>query len=76
MAPAAYPIHTPMTSSMAMASDMMSVRILLTPARSRGDIMTMPSGMFCRAMPNVTVHASDMSSALNPTPAAMPSGSL
>lgn len=76
MLPAAYPIHTPITSSMAMASDMIRVRVLFTPASKRGEMITIPSGMFWSAIPNDTVHAFEMSVELNPTPAAMPSGSL
>ena len=54
----------------------MSVRILLTPAIRRGEIITIPSGTFCRAIPNVTDQAALLSVSLKPTPAAIPSGNL
>ena len=58
-----------------MATDIMNVRMRFTPASSSGAIITMPSGMFCSAMPKLTVHDAS-SPSLMLTPAAMPSGNL
>ena len=41
-----------------------------------GAIMTMPSGIFCRAMPPAMTRACEVSPEPKPTPAAMPSGRL
>ena len=48
----------------------------LIPAASIGPMITIPSGMFCRAMPPATVMASVVLPEPKPTPAAMPSGRL
>ena len=59
-----------------MPNEMKKVRHRLTPANSNGDITTMPSGTFCKAIPTVTAQALSNSSALKPTPTAIPSGNL
>ena len=49
---------------------------MLMPALSMGAMMTMPSGMFCNAIPPAMVRASALLPEPKPTPAAMPSGKL
>ena len=49
---------------------------MLTPALSIGAIITIPSGMFCKAIPPAIINAWFTSPEPKPTPAAMPSGRL
>ena len=71
------PIHTPSTSSKPVERAMRKVRRRETPATSKGAMMTIPSGMFCKAMPKETDQSvAEPVAALMLTPAAMPSGSL
>ncbi len=75
--PSPKPAQTPIISSSPIATDMRNVRRRVTPASSRGAMMTIPSGTFCRAMPADTIHAGLSPEApLMLTPAAIPSGSL
>ena len=46
------------------------------PAASIGAMITMPSGIFCRAIPPAMISACVVSPEPKPTPAAMPSGRL
>ena len=53
-----------------------SCGLRVIPAIIKGAIITIPSGMFCRAMPKETPHSVAPSEEQTLTPAAMPSGSL
>ena len=48
------PNRMPTTSSRAMKMEMKKVRTAVTPAIIKGAIITIPSGMFCRAIPKDT----------------------
>ena len=56
--------------------EMKKVRAAETPAIIKGAIITIPSGMFCKAIPNETPHSVTPSPEQTLTPAAIPSGNL
>lgn len=70
------PNRMPATSSKAIKMEMKKVRAAETPAIIKGAIITIPSGMFCRAIPKETPHSVAPSAEQTLTPAAIPSGSL
>ena len=57
---------------------MAQIKVFLgeTPAESIGEIITIPSGIFCKAIPPAIISACEVSPEPKPTPAAIPSGKL
>ena len=71
-----YPIKVPITSITPVNEAIKRAFPLLIPTESIGAIITIPSGMFCKAMPPAIVRASASFPVPKPTPAAIPSGKL